>query len=60
MADQGGQNPVTEDQQAVIDNLRNELQIANLMLADLSTQLAGERIKRSRAEAINQLSQPTA
>ncbi|WP_345473761.1 hypothetical protein QMQ05_05810 [Glutamicibacter ectropisis] len=60
MADQDGQDPVTEDQQAVIDNLRNELQIANLMLADLSTQLAGERIKRSRAEAINQLSQPTA
>lgn len=60
MADHDGQEPVTEDQQAVIDDLRSELQIANLMLADLSTQLAGERIRRSRAEAINQLSQPTA
>lgn len=60
MAEHDGQEPVTENQQTVIDDLRSELQIANLMLADLSTQLAGERVRRSRAEAIVQLSQPTA
>lgn len=60
MAEHDGEEPVAEDQQAVIDGLRRELQIANIMLADLSTQLAGERVRRSRAEAINKLSQPTA
>ena len=62
MADRDGQDPVTDppddDPAAQIRHLRNELQIANLMLADLSAALSASRLHHARAAAIIKLTQP--
>lgn len=56
MADHDGQDPVTENPQAVIAELQKEMQIANLMLADLGAQLIGATVKQARANAVAKLS----
>lgn len=60
MADHDGQDRVTPDQSEEAMQLRNELQLANVMLADLSTQLANTQVKLARANALNQITKPTA
>lgn len=62
MADHDDQDPATDppddDSVAEIRRLRRELQIANLMLADLSAALSTSRLHHARATAIIKLTQP--
>lgn len=59
MADEPPNNRVTE-LETENASLRTQLQIANLMLADLSASLASSHLRQARASAQLKLIHPTA